>query len=86
MNFIEEINDKGKVCLWTENEFNMLRMMGHAGHKVKEAQKVARAARADLMLVYRASGYTVEQLEQMVDEKGEPLLVYGIADIIRQEE
>ena len=86
MNFIEEINQKGTACLWTENELNMFRMMGQIGNKLKEAHKAAQAARDELMLVFRASGYSVEELEAMRNEDGTAVLGYGIADIIRQEQ
>ncbi|WP_462331868.1 hypothetical protein [Schwartzia sp. (in: firmicutes)] len=85
MNYIEEINEKGTACLMTENELNMLRMTGNVGLKLKNAHKAAQAARDELMLVFRASGYSVDQLERMKDENGEHILCYGIADIIRQE-
>lgn len=86
MNYIEEINEKGIACLMTENELNMLRITGHSGLKLRAAQKAARAARDELMLIFNASGYSVDQLEMMKDENGSHVLTYGIADIIRQEQ
>lgn len=85
MERIERINNAGIAYLMAETEFSSMRLMGSVGKKVRDAKRAAEAARDELVQVFRESGYTLDEVEAMRTEDGRPLLVYGIADVLKKE-
>ena len=85
MERIEKINQAGTAYLIAETDFTSMRLMGSVGKKIRNAKLAAEAARAELVNVFKESGYTLDELEKLRTPDGNPALVYGILEVLKRE-
>ena len=85
MDRLNRINEAGTAYLIAETDLSSIRLMGAVGRKYREAKQAADAARDNLVTVFRESGYTLEELENMTMPDGTPALGYGILDVLKNE-
>ncbi len=85
MERINRINEAGTAYLIAETDLSSIRLMGAVGRKYREAYAAAKAAKENLITVFKESGYSLEELASMRASDGSPVLGYGILDILKNE-
>ena len=81
---IAQINAAGQAYMVADIQMAECHRLGGMGESVNAALEALEQAKSELIAAYRASGYTVIELEHLRDEAGRPVLGYGVAEYLKR--